>query len=351
MNETNQSNNEEITLKELILKLKEYWAEIIRSWWIIGLFCIVGVLGFTYNHLTHIPIYQAELRFVVEGQSSGGGGLGSLLGSFGIKKGGKVNPYKIIEVGKSTSMLLKTLFHKLPSNINVANTILQEYDLTQVWSKTNPDFENFRFGNSLNTSESRVERSIIKKLRARVWGSENVDPMTSLKLNDETGIYTLSSETISEELSLAITNNLYDEIKLFFEEEVFQNQKQLADILAIKSDSIRSLNESKVRQIAKFEDSNRGMVSNEIMATKKILSQESMALTTAYAELMKNKEMTDVNLKDMQPLFMAIDTPFSPIDPSKSSLLKSFIQGLMIGAFLAVVFILFKKIYTDAMSK
>ena len=32
MNETNQSNNEEITLKELILKLKEYWAEIIRSW-------------------------------------------------------------------------------------------------------------------------------------------------------------------------------------------------------------------------------------------------------------------------------------------------------------------------------
>ena len=154
-----------------------------------------------------------------------------------------------------------------------------------------------------------MERSAIKKLRARVWDSENVDPMTSLKLNDETGIYTLSSETISEELSLAITNNLYDEIKLFFEEEVFQNQKQLADILAIKSDSIRSLNESKVRQIAKFEDSNRGMVSNEIMATKKILSQESMALTTAYAELMKNKEMTDVNLKDMQPLFMAIILP------------------------------------------
>ena len=171
-----------------------------------------------------------------------------------------------------------------------------------------------------------------------------------LKLNDETGIYTLSSETISEELSLAITNNLYDEIKLFFEEEVFQNQKQLADILAIKSDSIRSLNESKVRQIAKFEDSNRGMVSNEIMATKKILSQESMALTTAYAELMKNKEMTDVNLKDMQPLFMAIDTPFNPIDPSRSSLLLSLLKGLMIGAFLAVVFILFKKIYTDAMS-
>ncbi|MDC1305398.1 hypothetical protein N8Y88_00345 [Saprospiraceae bacterium] len=350
MNETNQSNNEEITLKELILKLKGYWAEIIRSWWIIGLFCIVGVLGFTYNHLTHIPIYQAELRFVVEGQSSGGGGLGSLLGSFGIKKGGKVNPYKIIEVGKSTSMLLKTLFHKLPSNINVANTILQEYDLTQVWSKTNPEFENFRFGNIFNTSESRMERSAIKKLRARVWGSENVDPMTSLKLNDETGIYTLSSETISEELSLAVTNNLYDEIKLFFEEEVFQNQKQLADILTMKADSIKTLNESKVRQIAKFEDSNRGMVSNESMVTKKLLTQESMALNVAYAEIMKNKEMTDVNLKDMQPLFMAIDIPFSPIRSSSSSLFLAIIQGLSMGGFLAIFFITIRKIYTDAMS-
>lgn len=350
MNETNQSNNEEITLKELILKLKEYWAEIIRSWWIIGLFCLVGVLGFTYNHLTHIPIYQAELRFVVEGQSSGGGSLGSLLGSFGIKKGGKVNPYKIIEVGKSTSMLLKTLFHKLPSNINVANTILQEYDLTQVWSKTNPEFENFRFGNIFNTSESRMERSAIKKLRARVWGSENVDPMTSLKLNDETGIYTLSSETISEELSLAVTNNLYDEIKLFFEEEVFQNQKQLADILTMKADSIKTLNESKVRQIAKFEDSNRGMVSNESMVTKKLLTQESMALNVAYAEIMKNKEMTDVNLKDMQPLFMAIDIPFSPIRSSSSSLFLAIIQGLSLGGFLAIFFITIRKIYTDAMS-
>ena len=81
----------------------------------------------------------------------------------------------------------------------------------------------------------------------------------------------------------------------------------------MKADSIKTLNESKIRQLAKFEDRNRGVVSNQVLVTSRILAQESSALSFAYAEIIKNKEMTDVNLKDMQPLFMAIDTPFSPI--------------------------------------
>ena len=350
MNESNQSNTEEITLKELILKFKEYSKEIIKSWWIVGLFCLVTVIGFVYKHSTHIPVYKAELRFVVEGQSGGGGGLGSLLGSFGIAKGGKVNPYKIIEVGKSTNLLIKTLAHNLESEDMIANAILKEYDLTEEWSRKNPDFKSFKFQKDVNVSGSLVERSAIKRISTKIWGSKNVEPMTILKLNDETGIYTLSTEAITEELSLGITNRLYDEIKQFFEEEVFRNQKQLADILTMKADSINVLNESKIRQIARFEDSNRGVVSNQTMVTKRILTQESMALNVAYAEIMKNKEMTDVNLKDMQPLFMAIDTPFSPISTSTSSILLSIIKGLILGGFLSIFFIILRKIYRDVMS-
>ena len=85
MNENYQTYNDEITLKELILKLQEYIREIINSKLIIGLFCLISVLGFLYKHYTHIPTYKAELKFVVEGQN-GGGGLGGLLGSFGINQ-------------------------------------------------------------------------------------------------------------------------------------------------------------------------------------------------------------------------------------------------------------------------
>ena len=59
--------------------------------------------------------------------------------------------------------------------------------------------------------------------------------------------------------------------------------------------------------------------------------------------------MTDVNLKDMQPLFMVIDAPYSPLSASPSSLLKSLIFGFLLGGFLAAVFIIIRKVYRDTM--
>jgi hypothetical protein len=349
MNENPHAHSDEITLKELILKIKEYIREVIKFWWLMGLICILCVSGFIYIHYNHIPTYKSELRFVVEGQSDRGG-LGSILGSFGIQKGGKVNPFRVIEVGKSTDLLLRVLSNKGESGDNIANNLLNTYALSKKWEESNSRFSNFWFEELVTTSASEVQRSAIKRLRTKIWGNKKVKPMTELSLNDNTGIYSLSTEAVTEELSLAITNSLYEEIKQFFEEEVFLNQKQLADIITMKADSIKILSESNIMQLAKFEDSNRGFVNNQSMVKKRILLQESMALSATYAEIMKNKEMTDVNLKDMQPLFMAIDTPFSPIVPISSSMVVAIIKGLILGGFFSILLIFIRKIYRDVMS-
>ena len=349
MQENTHFDSDEITLKELILKIREFANEVIKSWWIIGLISVLFALGFYYMHTKQIPTYSSELRFVVEGQSSVGGGLSSLLGSFGIKKGGKVNPYKIIEVGKSTDVLLELLSQNMDSDESIANAIINEYDLVSEWTEKNIEFENFRFGEEISSSGNEVERNAIKRLRKLIWGGKTVIPLTTFELDEDTGIYAITTQARSEKISLWITNTLYKKIKHFFEEEIFLNQKQLADILTMKSDSIKTLNESKIRQLAKFEDRNRGVVSNQVLVTSRILSQESSALSFAYAEIMKNKEMTDVNLKDMQPLFMAIDTPFGPISPTVSFALIEILKGLILGGFIAVFFVLTKKIYREAM--
>tara|TARA_B110000459_G_scaffold116319_1_gene128566 strand:+ start:1676 stop:2737 length:1062 start_codon:yes stop_codon:yes gene_type:complete len=351
MQENTHFDSDEITLKELILKIREFANEVIKSWWIVAMFCMILVLGFVYKHYNFEPTYKAELRFVVEGQSNGGGGLSSLLGSFGIKKGGKVNPYKIIEVGKSTDILMELLSQNIESEENIANVILSEYDLVNKWSKKNNEFENFRFREKISSSGSEVERNAIKRLRTIIWGNKKVTPLTNFELEEDTGIYTISTVAKNEQISIWITNTLYRKIKLFFEEEIFLNQKQLADILTMKADSIKTLNESKIRQLAKFEDRNRGVVSNQVLVTSRILAQESSALSFAYAEIIKNKEMTDVNLKDMQPLFMAIDTPFSPIPPTISSALIEVLKGIILGGFIAVIFVLARKIFREAMQE
>lgn len=340
------SDFDEITLKELIVILQGYLKEIFKFWWLVGLACLLFAIGFVYVHLKHIPQYKAELRFVVEGQSGGGGGLSSLLGSIGINKGGKVNPFKVIEVGKSTTLLNRTLSHRI-NDKNIANKLLNIYGLNDKWGE---NYSNFTFGEVVDFSGSEISRSAIKKLRTMIWGNENIESLTSLDLDEDTGVYTLSTKTVDEDLSLKITNALYTEIKNFFEEEVFRNQKRLADILSMKADSIKTLNESKIRQLARILDSNRGIVSNVSMVEKTILNQESLALSTAYAEILKNKEMTDVNLKDMQPLFMAIDTPFGPLVPTSSSLFSAILKGILLGLFVSIFFILTAKIYRDIMS-
>lgn len=340
---------DEVTLKELILKIQEYLREVVRNWKIIGLACLFTTMFFIYKHFTFIPTYNAELRFVVEGQG-GGGGLSSILGSFGIKKVGKVNPYKIIEVGKSSKLFEDVIFTKYSGDTTIADKILTEYDLVNKWSAKN---EKYRGGHFINdTMKRHIEKSVFKRLHTLVWGGPNntKNALSKLTLDEERGIYTLSTKSTSEKLGIVLTNRFYQGIKLFFEEAIFENQKRSGVILAAKADSLNNLRMEKIYQLARFEDRNNGLILKENSTKVAILSQEIQALGMTYAEVVKNYEMTDVNLKDLQPLFMEIDRPFSPIAPSHSSLLKNLILGLLLGGFLGIMLVTIRKIYSEVMN-
>tara|TARA_Y100000385_G_scaffold280780_1_gene332474 strand:- start:423 stop:1481 length:1059 start_codon:yes stop_codon:yes gene_type:complete len=351
MSENLHRDHDEVTLKELILKIKELIGEVKNNWFKVLVVSILCIVAFVYKHKNHVPEYSVQLRFVVEGQS-GGGGLSSLLGTFGIKKGGNVNPYKVIEVGKSTNILLGVLSQKLESGEILANALLDRYELNEKWSVADSSFESFKFKSDIDTNDDKQQSDGLKRIRTLIWGKANSKkpPLITFSLNDDTGIYTLETNSIDEEISLELTKRLYDKIKFFFEDEVFANQKQLADILSAKADSINFLIASKLNELAKFDDRNRGVVNNQTLVRRKMLTQENLGLSVAYAEILKSKEMTDVNLKDLQPLFMSIDTPFSPVSPTISSLTISIIKGLSIGLFLSFIIIVFRKIYNDIMS-
>lgn len=339
---------EEITLKEIILKIQEYFKEVLKYWWFIGFLCLLTSSYFLYKHFTFVPTYNAELRFVVEGQGRSGGGLSSLLGSFGISKSGKVNPYKILEVGRSNKLFENIAFSKYKEDTTFADKILAEYDLINQWSEKNPKFKDFQFTN--DTISSSIEKKVFKKLRSLVWGGpESELVLSSISLDEEKGIYSLRSFTTDEELSIAMTNKFYQGLKQFFEDEVFENQKKSAQILAAKADSINALRTSKIYELARFEDRNQGLLFKEDVSRQTILSQEIQVLSVAYGEILKNYEMTDINLKDLQPLFMEIDKPFSPLTPSESSLPKNLLLGLVLGGFLGSLCIVIRKIFKDVM--
>ena len=81
-----QHNNDEISLKELILKGTEWMSYLWGYKWVILLVsCLGGALGFAYAKYFTKPEYTAQVTFAMEQKSGGAAGaLGGLASSLGI---------------------------------------------------------------------------------------------------------------------------------------------------------------------------------------------------------------------------------------------------------------------------
>jgi len=346
--------SDELTLKEMVLKIQDYFWELIKYWWIIGLVSIVTTGLFMLKHYSNDLTYGARLKFVVEGQKGNGGGIANLLGTLsGGSKGGKVNPFKMLEVAHGSFLFSKIISTKTKDGSILGNKILEVYNLPEKWSEKNPMYKDFVFDEIGELDNSDIlKQKVIKRLHGFVLGAESnrADALTTFKLDDDTGIYTIQSATLTEELSLLLTNSFYKEITYFFEEEVFRDQRQIAEILDAKADSLQTIRNYKIRELARFENRNRGSIGKDLIAERTIINMEQVAINKAYGEIVKNREMTDINRRDQKPLFVAIDIPFQPLAPAGSSLFRNLMLGVIIGAFFSIVFILIRKIYRDIMS-
>ena len=345
---------DEITLKELILKIQEFWYELWRNWLLIGLITLPFLGYFLYKTFTHVPEYEAEVRFVVEGQGGSGGlaGFGSILGSRGIRRQGNTNPYKILEVAKSKRIIGEVLFTKSISNDDyIANNIIDLYELAEKWSENNPEMEGLRFNQTDLEGFSENERKAFLSLFGKTVGSKENRENALLKigLDDDTGIFSINGASEDETLTLDIVNNLFEKVKYFFEEQVLEDQIKSRDILKFKADSINTLIESKLITRARFEDSSRGLISRETEITSDKLFAEIQGLTSAWAEIQKSLEIADYELQNTKPLFLVIDQPYSPIKPTQESLIMNIMLGIFLGGFIGTGFIISRKIYRDAM--
>ena len=133
-NNTPQIDNDEISLKELVLKIKECYQFLLTKWKLIVLVGIIGAsIGFTYAILKK-PIYKAVLTFAMEEEKSAGGGLSGALGlasslgiDLGSSAGGAFAGSNLIELMRSRKLVEKTLLS--PITVNGKTQSLADYYL------------------------------------------------------------------------------------------------------------------------------------------------------------------------------------------------------------------------------
>lgn len=348
---------EEITLKTLILKVKELFSEILRNWLLIGIICIIPIGYLLYSAFTVKPMYKADLVFMLnEEEGSSGGGLATIASRFGlsIASGSKMNFEKLISIAKSRQIVQSALFSKgtIRGNYDFyANHIIRGYGFHERWEDDTTGLANFVFKDSLPASGgSRIENRAMLAVYKQVVGGPTVDyPIMSIGYGEENSILSLSANSVSEELSIGLAHVLYDKLSTFYIEKAIEPQQQTYNTLKYKADSLKAILQSTEGRLAGFEDTNRGLVTRSAALTAERLTRDKSMLTLAYGEALKNLEVADFALRSAKPVFQIIDGPISPIKPALESKTMAILIGGFLGVFLGSIFVIGRKIIRDAM--
>jgi uncharacterized protein involved in exopolysaccharide biosynthesis len=352
------NNSDEISLKELILKMRDWWHYLLSKWKIILIAGILGgIIGFTYAYFKK-PVYKAELSFALQDEKSGSG-LGSALGlasQFGIDLGGnnggsEFSGDNLLELMKSRSMVEKTLLTAVTINgkrETLAELYINFNKIREGW-KGKPELEDINFLPDADRSKFTLRQDSILGVfhENLIKGSLVVD-----KLDKKLSIITLSVSSTNELFSKYFTEVLAKVVSDFYVETKTEKSVKNVAILQQQTDSVRRALNAAISGVASSADAAPN--ANPLLQTLRVPSQrrqvDVQANTAILGELVKNLELAKMSLLQETPLIQVIDRPILPLEKEKVSKLKGLIFGGIFSGFLISFLLLFRKIFKGIMS-
>ena len=357
MKDQNDIEEDEISLKELILKVQEFFQEVLKNWLLVVLITIPFVLYFFYQTYQTPVTYTSELSFMINDDDNELGALGGLAQTFGLGGGSssEFNLDKMLSLLKSRNIIQQGIFEKTKIDGQIdffANHLIREYDFHEKW-EGNENLKDFVFKNNEVDAFSRIENSALKSVYDKVAGSKTGKGMLASSVNEDTGIITLNIESTDEDLSIKLLNSLFDKLSAFYINKTIEKQKQTYEITKSKADSLLGVLNSAQSKLLKIKDTQRKLTLNQYRSEELILERDYQTSLIVYGEAIKHKEIADYSLKSKTPFVQSIDLPIPPLKPNKALItyIKQIIIGGILGVFLAIAFILGRKIYRDTMEE
>ena len=340
-----ETQNDEISLKELIYKAKEWYSYLLSQWKIIVLAGIVGAtLGLTYSLITK-PVYTATLSFVVEDEKSGGGGLGSALGlasSLGLDMGGGSSSMfsgsNLIEFFKSRKMVEQTLLTPVTvegKRISLAEMYIQNKKWREKW-EGKPQFTNLQFSPNIDRAQfTRDQDSILGAMYSSLAKSSLLVSQKDKKISIISIDMTSENELFAKYFTEALAKNVSD----FYIATKSKKARLNMAILEKQTDSIRRELNGAITGVAAANDNTFGLnpalnVRRAPSARRQVDVQANTAILT---ELVKQTELAKVTLRKETPLIQIIDKPILPLAKERFGKAKGILMGGILAGFLVVI--------------
>lgn len=333
------SAEDEISLKDLLLKIKEWFVYLLSKWKIIIAAGIIGAgigLAYTFNEK---PIYTATLSFVLEDEKSGGGGLSGALGlasQFGIDMGGSAGGIfsgaNLLELFKSRRMVEQTLLNPVTvegKTISFAEWYIQNAQWRKAWAKKE-GYQNIQFlPNADRSSFTREQDSIM----GMMYQDLSANSLIVAQKDKKVAIISVEVKSTDERFAQYFTEAIAKEVSDFYVHTKSKKANMNMAILERQTDSIRGELNGAITGVALANDNTFGL--NPALNVQRVPSArrqvDVQANTAILTVLVQQTEMAKVTLRKETPLIQVIDRPILPLKKEKFGKAK----GILLGGFLA----------------
>lgn len=350
MGDTN-NENDELSLKELIILVKEWFIYFLSKWKIIFLVAALGAaLGIGYSIIKK-PIYTATLSFALEDEKAGGGGLGGALGiasSMGLDLGGGAGGIfsggNLTELFKSRSMVEKTLLSPVQVNgkvISLAEMYIQNNDWREVWKDSK--FASIQFlPNSDRTKYTREQDSILGVMFNRLSSSG----LSVGQKDKKIAIINIDVSSPDEIFAKYFCENLAKRVGEFYVETKSRKARLNMTILERQVDSIRKELNGAITGVAVANDNtfNLNPALNVRRAPSVRRQVDVQANTAILSELARQVELAKVTLRKETPLIQVIDRPILPLAKERFGKVKGILIGGFLGGFFALLYFTIRRL-------
>lgn len=331
--------------------------------------CIGAVLGLAFSIFKPVR-YNAEITFSVEDSKSIGGGLlSSLGGSIGMDIGslagsgnGVLSGDNVLSLLKSKSMMAECLKSPYPvtnntteavnsnpssdsnkqstiSNYTIADRYADIYGLREKWADNKKIGRVIYFGQP--DQNVRLQDSLLKLIIKRIEEKE----LTVTKPDKKLSFFNIAINTKDEVMSLLITQRIIKIATDFYVNAKVGRLKSNIDRLEKRTDSISNLLNQQT--YAATEDARLLLNVNPADINAPVYSEisqrDKMVLTTIYAELMKNLEVSKAALIQETPTVQIVDQTGFPLERIETKWYEGIFFGILLSLLAITSLLLFRQ--------
>jgi capsule polysaccharide export protein KpsE/RkpR len=324
---SSNQESDEITLKDIILKIQQWWTILWPQRTKIILTALaIGLMAAMYTKFISKPTYTASYQLFFE---EDGGSMSSamrLASSFGLSMGGS----------GATSSITVQEYLTSRDNISKAMTMVSGQGVMAERYYEYALYEDQEFNEMFYANFGKNQRytdSILSEITL-----ELNEGFIAASLDEESGTVNFAingyDEAFVYDLSKALIANTED---AFLDWKKKKGQSAV-EAFQGKVDSLEIALDATLRRLGEYQDQNNSLISAVDKMEQMRLSIDMEALKVAYGEYIKGLEMSKADLMNLEPPFKYFDEPTYPLYKEEGSAAKAGVFGSIITSFLLVLF-------------